>query len=77
MSNGDMHGEGGMHGWWGGERACVAGETATAAGSTHHTGMHSCLTIVLQKSMKMCFGTDNCKLYGECKYAKVSEMCIV
>ena len=24
--------------------ACVAGETATAAGGTHPTGMHSCLT---------------------------------
>ena len=31
---------GGMHG----RVACVAGETATAAGGTHPTGMHSCLT---------------------------------
>ena len=26
---------------WQGEGACVAGETATAAGGTHPTGMHS------------------------------------
>ena len=41
------------HAWQGGMRgeggacvargACLAGKTATAAGSTHHTGMHSCL----------------------------------
>ena len=31
---GDMHGGGG---------ACVVGETATAAGGTHPTGMHSCI----------------------------------
>ena len=31
---------GGMHGR---EGACMAGETATAADSTHPTGMHSCL----------------------------------
>ena len=31
---------GGMHG----QGACVAGETATAADSTHPTGMHSCYT---------------------------------
>ena len=30
-----------------GSRACVAGETATAAGGTHPTGMHSCLHIFL------------------------------
>ena len=51
-----MHGEGNMHGrkvcmakgtcvagghaWQG---AYMAGETATAAGGTHTTGMHSCL----------------------------------
>ena len=29
----------GMHGRGG---ACVAGETATEAGGTHPTGMHSC-----------------------------------
>ena len=29
---------GGIHG----KGACVAGETATAAGSTHPTGLHSC-----------------------------------
>ena len=44
-----VHGGGGMHGrvcvcgrghaWWG---ACKAGETATAADSTHPTGIHSC-----------------------------------
>ena len=36
-------GGGGMHtsgGVWPG--ACVAGETATAAGGMHPTGMHSC-----------------------------------
>ena len=38
-----MHGRGhvwqeGMHG----RGLCVAGETAAAAGGTHHTGMHSC-----------------------------------
>ena len=49
---GGMHGQGGMHGrggmcgrghtWpWGGG-ACVAGEMATAATSTHPSGMHSC-----------------------------------
>ena len=44
---GRMHGRGtlgvcmaGGHVWLGG--ACVAGETATAADSTHPTGMHSC-----------------------------------
>ena len=41
------------HAWQGGMRgeggacvargACLAGKTATAAGSTHPTGMHSCL----------------------------------
>ena len=31
----------GGHAWQGGW-ACVAGETATAAGGTHPTGMHSC-----------------------------------
>ena len=40
---GDMHsrqhaGQGGMRG----RGACVAGETATAAGGMHPTGMHSC-----------------------------------
>ena len=47
---GGMHGRGSVHSrghvWqgctWGG--ACVAGETATEAGGTHPTGMHSCLT---------------------------------
>ena len=34
----------GMHAWQGGG-ACVAGEMATAAGSTHPTGMHSCLSV--------------------------------
>ena len=33
----------GAHGWRGG--ACVAGDTATAAGCTHPTGMHSCIDI--------------------------------
>ena len=53
---GGMHGRGhpwqgeGMHGrghvWQGvciAEGACMAGEIATAAGSTHPTGMHSCI----------------------------------
>ena len=37
---------GGKHGRWGyawrGGGACMAGEMATAADSTHSTGMHSC-----------------------------------
>ena len=50
-----MHGVGGMHdrglGWpgacmvGGGGRACVTGETATAADGTHPTGMHACLFV--------------------------------
>ena len=56
MPKGVMHGQGGVHGrgacvprgvcvagghaWWG---VCVAGETASEAGGTHPTGMHSCL----------------------------------
>ena len=32
----------------GGGKACVAGETATAADGTHPTGMHSCLQITLK-----------------------------
>ena len=57
---GGVHGEGGCvvkrgYVWLGGAcmagggyggRACVAGETAIAAGGTHSTGMHSCFTIV-------------------------------
>ena len=35
-----VHGGGFM--WWGGGRACVAEETATAVCGTHPTGMHSC-----------------------------------
>ena len=41
--HGDMHGRGCVawgHAWQG---ACMAGESATAAGGTHPTGMHSCL----------------------------------
>ena len=42
--------QGGMHGWGacmvggvrGREGACLAGDTATAAGGMHPTGMHSC-----------------------------------
>ena len=34
-----MYGRGGMHS----RGACMVGETATAAGGTHPTGMHSCL----------------------------------
>ena len=42
---GGIHGRGmcmigGMHG----RGVCVAGETGTAAGGTHPTGMHSCLS---------------------------------
>ena len=41
---GDMHGRGCV--WWGAcmevGMACMAGETATAAGGTHPTEMHSC-----------------------------------
>ena len=57
MAKGGMHGEGvcvwqrevctakgGMHGKRGNMRA---GETATEAGSTHSTGMHSCLLFLL------------------------------
>ena len=42
MCGGGVHGRG--HVWWGmhGRGACVTGETATAADSIHHTGMHSC-----------------------------------
>ena len=36
-----VHGGGGVHG----RGACVAGKTAIAARSTHHTGMHSCFVI--------------------------------
>ena len=39
---GCVFGRGGMHG--GG--ACVAGETATAVGGTHPTGMHSCFHVL-------------------------------
>ena len=50
MTGGGMHGKRGVHGRVacaeeGG--ACMAGETATAAGGTHTTGMHSCLTKVI------------------------------
>ena len=47
------------HAWQGGmcgRRACMAGETATAAAGTHPTGMHSCYlhtyssVILLKKS---------------------------
>ena len=41
---GGMHG-GGVHDGGG---ACMAGETATATGSTHPTGMHSCLLLCAQ-----------------------------
>ena len=41
---GGVHGRG--HEWWG-WGACMAGETATAAGGTHPTGMHSCYIIIL------------------------------
>ena len=34
-----VNGGGGVHG----REACVTGEMATAADSTHPTGMHSCL----------------------------------
>ena len=37
-------GGGGMHGGGG---VCMAGESATAAGGTHPTGMHSCLKSIL------------------------------
>ena len=39
---GGMHGKGGVHGRGGGG-SYVAGEMATNVGSTHPTGMHSCL----------------------------------
>ena len=37
---GGMRGRG--HAWQDGMGTCVAGETATAAGGTHPTGIHSC-----------------------------------
>ena len=68
---------GGMRGWWGmhgrgcawqGGRvagACVAGETATAAGGTHPTGMHSCFNLPLRCHRSMntspcCHSTHFC-----------------
>ena len=42
---------GGMHG----RGACMAGETATAAGSMHPTGMHSCLVDALHFLPKLLF----------------------
>ena len=51
----EVHGEG-RHAWRRGgghgtgvcmTGSCVAGETATAADSTHPTGMHSCLMNVI------------------------------
>ena len=42
---GGMHGRG--HAWQG---ACVGGETATAVGGTHPTGMHSCNEFKLPSS---------------------------
>ena len=54
---GGVHGRGGMRGegmhgggtcMAGGGHVCVIGETATAAGSTHPTGMHSCFFFVLK-----------------------------
>ena len=43
-----VHGEGGVHGMEAcmAEGVCMAGEMATAANSTHPTGMHSCLNYV-------------------------------
>ena len=74
---------GGMCGWgcaWqggvcGGGGACMAGETATAADSTHPTGMHSCHKFIhntelisdgskiFQRGSNLIFGkmfTENC-----------------
>ena len=44
-----MHGQGGMRGQGSmhGRRACMVGETATAADGTHPGGMYSCLATVL------------------------------
>ena len=41
---GGVCGKGGGHAWQG---ACVAGEKANAADSTHPTGMHSCFFLYL------------------------------
>ena len=54
---------GGGHAWQGGGRwwhvagghACVAGEAATAADATHHTGKHSCLLQALGHKNTNCF----------------------
>ena len=57
---GCMRGEG--HAWqWGtcvsggGGHACVAGEMATAADGTHHTGMLSCLVQALGHNEQIVF----------------------
>ena len=43
MAKGDGGtGAAGGHAWLGGGGLCVAAETATAAGGTQPTGMHSC-----------------------------------
>ena len=39
----------------GGGAVCMAGESATAAGSTHHTGMHSCLKSILFSDNYVCY----------------------
>ena len=50
-----MHARG--HVWKGGmcgRGACLAGESATAADGTHHTGMHSCLSISSDEVSSKC-----------------------
>ena len=48
MAQGGVHGTWGPA-WWGCVTvgACMAGETATVAGITHPTDMHSCLIIFI------------------------------
>ena len=56
FSEGGMCGQGGhvLGGGMHGRRSCVAGKTATAADSTHSTGMHSCFVFFWGKSGFMC-----------------------
>ena len=42
-----------------GKGACVAGETATEAGSTHPTGMYSCFQITFSRNRSIFFLISN------------------
>ena len=52
VHGGGMHGRGMHGGGVHGRKACVAGETATAADGTHPTAMHSCLLLNSLNSVK-------------------------